>query len=180
VNSDLQKQAGFTLIEMLIVIVILGIMAMIIVPQVTESSNDATLRTLQTNLNTLRKAVELYYTQHDNTYPGFNDDDGEAAESDEDAAKGFERQLARYTDVTGDEKKDKDSTHKFGPYIRGGLLPTNPYNGKNSVTCDINETDITKQMADGTTGWKFYPITGILIANDLKSALIISAAMVQR
>jgi len=165
VNSDLQKQAGFTLIEMLIVIVILGIMAMIIVPQITESSNDATLRSLQTNLNTLRRAVELYYNQHDNTYPGYNNTNGSLANSGL-SKKAFVQQLARYTAIDGAVSDSKDATHKFGPYIKGGALPTNPYNEQNSVVCDIDEADITVKVSDGTTGWKFYTLTGNLIAND--------------
>ena len=147
-------------------IVVLGIIAMIIVPQIIVSSEDATLRTVQTNLNTLRKAVKLYYAQHDNTYPGFNDDGGDTAEDAADAEKGFKMQLTRYTDVTGEDDTHKNSSYKFGPYIKGGELPTNPYNNKNDVKCDITTTDITVKASDGTTGWKFYTKTGILMAND--------------
>ena len=166
VNNNFQKQAGFTLIEMLIVIVVLGIIAMIIVPQISVSSKEATLRTVQTNLNTLRRAVEFYYAQHDNTYPGFNDDGGDTAEDAADAEKGFKMQLTRYTDVTGEDDTHKNSSYKFGPYIKGGELPTNPYNGKNNVKCDITTVDNTVKASGGNTGWKFYVRTGVLIAND--------------
>ena len=164
-NSNFQKQAGFTLIEMLIVIVILGIMAMIIVPQISVSTNDAKLNTVKTNLNTLRGAVELYHTQHDDTYPGFHNTSGAPANSGTSKAA-FVAQLVKYTAIDGAVSDTKDSTNKFGPYIKGGVLPTNPYNQKNSVVCDIDETNITVRASSGTTGWKFYNITGVLIAND--------------
>jgi len=151
---------------MLIVIVVLGIMAMIIVPQVTISSNDATLRTFETNLNNLRKVVELYYNQHDNNYPGFHDENGAPATTAIVCKKAFEEQLLKYTAIDGAVSDTKDTTHKFGPYIRGGVLPTNPYNGKSKSTCDPDEADITVRVSDKTAGWKFYPKTGVLIADD--------------
>jgi len=165
VNSNFQKQAGFTLIEMLIVIVVLGILAMIIVPQISVSSEDATLRTFQTNLNTLREAIEIYNKQHDDIYPGFHNISGAPANSGQ-SKEAFVAQLVKYTAIDGTVSETKDATHKFGPYIKGGVLPTNPYNQKNSVVCDIDETDITVRVSSGTTGWKFYPRTSVLIAND--------------
>ena len=165
VNNNFQKQAGFTLIEMLIVIVVLGIIAMIIVPQISVSSEDATLRAFQTNLNTLGKAAEIYHKQHDDTYPGFHNTSGVPANSGT-SKTAFIAQLVKYTAIDGAVSDTKDTTHKFGPYIKGGVLPTNPYNQKNSVVCDIDETNITVRVSSGTTGWKFYNITGVLIAND--------------
>jgi competence protein ComGC len=165
VNNNFQKQAGFTLIEMLIVIAVLGILAMIIVPQISISSEDATLRTFQTNLNTLRKSVELYHKQHDDTYPGFHNTSGAPANSGQ-SKQAFVAQLVKYTAIDGTVSNTKDTTHKFGPYIRGEALPTNPYNQKNSVVCDIDETNILVRVSSGTTGWKFYNRTGVLITND--------------
>ena len=47
----LNEQSGFTLIEILIVVILLGILATIIIPQVSVSSDDAKLNTLRTNLS---------------------------------------------------------------------------------------------------------------------------------
>ena len=58
--KSLKNQAGFTLIEMLVVVIILGILAMIIVPQISVSTDDARLNSLQTNLNSIRSAIEVY------------------------------------------------------------------------------------------------------------------------
>ena len=63
-TQKLKDQSGFTLIEMLVVVIILGILAMIIVPQITVSTEDARLNTLQSNLTAVRSAIEVYAAQH--------------------------------------------------------------------------------------------------------------------
>ena len=165
-DKRIQQQKGFTLIEILIVIILIGILATIIIPQIKISSDDAKLNTLKTNLARMRRAIDIYHQQHNNTYPGVNKKNGNPANNENEAVEGFTKQLTRYTDVNGKERKKKDATYKFGPYITGGKLPLNPDNGKNDVKCDITTTDITVRSSDGSTGWKFYTQTGILMAND--------------
>jgi len=166
-NNNIQKQTGFTLIEILIVVILLGILATVIIPQVNVSSDDAKLNTLKTNLSHMRRVIELYYFQHGNNYPGakraLNGDD---VVNQSQSANSFFRQLTKYSEVTGNVSVTKTAAAKFGPYIKSDALPTNPYNSKNDVLCDITETDITVKASDGTTGWKFYIKTGILLAND--------------
>jgi len=161
-----KHESGFTLIEILIVVILLGILATIIIPQVSVSSDDAKLSATKTNLSHMRSAIELYYYQHNDTYPGQNDNTGSGTSNAVTAATAFEEQLAQYTDVDGDVETIKDSTYKYGPYVKGGTLPTNPYNDLNSVVCDGTETDITEKASSGTGAWKFYTQTGILMAND--------------
>ncbi len=156
-----QKGRGaFTLIEMLIVIIILGILAMVIIPQIGTTTDDAKLSTLRTNLNSMRNAVEIYYVQHNSTYPGA------VLGGATTASEAFVQQLTQYTDAAGNIAKVRDATFRFGPYLKGGALAMNPFNNKNDITVDTTEDDITVRESDGTTGWKFYAITGILIAND--------------
>ena len=165
--TNFKKQSGFTLIEMLIVIVVLGILAMIIVPQITVSTEDAKISTLQTNLSGMRSSVETYYAQHGSVYPGAIDEDSGAASTTVGQAQdAFLAQLTLYSSAAGITANTKDGTFKFGPYIKGGALPKNPFTGTSDVTCDL-ATNITTRTADtGTKAWKFYPNTGVLIAND--------------
>ncbi len=162
------NQAGFTLIEMLVVVVVLGILAMIIIPQVAVSTDDASLRTLETNLNTLRSAIELYYHQHTSNYPGaLNHTTGAAVAADAEAATAFIEQLTKYSAVNGVVANTKAGAAIYGPYIKGLDLPTNPYNNLNTLICDFDEADITVRSSAGTnSGWKFYPVTGVLIPGD--------------
>ena len=160
-------QHGFTLIEMLIVVIVLGILAMIIVPQISITTEDAKVSTLQTSLAGVRSAVELYYVQHDNTYPGERTVSGGTASSDAESIVAFVQQLTRYTNASGSIATVKDTTFKYGPYIKTGSLPTNPFNDSSGVYADISVDSITEsRTASGTQGWRAFPQTGVVFAND--------------
>ena len=51
---------AFTLIEILIVVVILGILAAIVIPQFTNAADDANESGVKSQLQTLRSQIELY------------------------------------------------------------------------------------------------------------------------
>ena len=160
-----RKQKGFTLVEILIVVIILAILAGVVVPQFSSSTEEAKLSVLQSDLITLRAAVELYYHQHNaanNVYPGdvTSNYAGHATN-----AEWFVDQLTLYTDINGEAVAAKDATHKYGPYIKR-RIPVNPFNDLNTVEIDDVETDLTAATDDGGHGWKFYTQTGQLFADD--------------
>jgi len=51
---------AFTLVEILIVVVILGILAAIVIPQFTNASEEASASSTSSQLQTLRSQIELY------------------------------------------------------------------------------------------------------------------------
>ena len=57
------RRNAFTLIEILIVVVILGILAAVVVPQFTNAADDANAAAVRTQLQTLRGQIELYRAQ---------------------------------------------------------------------------------------------------------------------
>jgi len=166
----MQDQRGFTLIEMIIVIIIMGILAAVIIPQIGSTTDDAKLSTVKTDLTAMRNAVEIYYAQHNSVYPGYNGNDGTAGPvAVGPAATAFVEQLTQYTDIDGDANTQKTAVFKYGPYIKAGQLPVNPYNDSNAVVCNVTAPgDITVRAWDtvGTAGWHFYVLTGVLVAND--------------
>ena len=60
---------GFTLVEILVVVVILGILATMVVPQFLEASIRAKSSSMLAQVQTVRKALEVYRTEHGNEYP---------------------------------------------------------------------------------------------------------------
>ncbi|NOX57509.1 MAG: prepilin-type N-terminal cleavage/methylation domain-containing protein [Planctomycetes bacterium] len=102
---------AFTLVEVLIVVIVLGILAAIVVPQFSTASGDANLSALTTNLQTIRAQVELYRLQHNDTYP---------------TLAAFVAQMTGRTTVAGAVGTD------FGPYLM--TIPANPFSGVNTVT----------------------------------------------
>ncbi len=59
-----RTRRAFTLIEILIVVVILGILAAIVIPQFTDASQDAMDASVRSTLQTIRSQIELYNIQN--------------------------------------------------------------------------------------------------------------------
>lgn len=112
-----QRSKGFTLVEILIVVIILGILAAIVIPQFTNASTDARRNSLTSQLQTLRSQIELYKLQHNDKLPTFA---GATADAQWE-------QLTQQTDVDGTTGGTKD----FGPYLQQN--PSNPLNTNNMV-----------------------------------------------
>ncbi|MBL1218013.1 MAG: prepilin-type N-terminal cleavage/methylation domain-containing protein [Planctomycetes bacterium] len=55
---------GFTLVEILIVVVILGILAAVVIPQFAGANDEANAAALQTQLKTIRGQIEVYRAKH--------------------------------------------------------------------------------------------------------------------
>ena len=62
-NIARSTHRAFTLIEILIVVVILGILAAIVIPQFTDATQAATDSSVRSQLQTIRSTIELYRAQ---------------------------------------------------------------------------------------------------------------------
>ena len=158
---------GFTLVELIIVIVILGILAALAIPQFVSSTKDAEEATLRADLAVMRNAINLYYHQHSSQYPGAKKVDGSLTDTvAADNPVAFIDQLNQYTDKTGKVNAALDrALYPFGAFLATGI-PTNPVNGLATVSVVTNATGFTVADTDGSTGWLFSKVTGEIVAND--------------
>ena len=60
---------GFTLIELIVVIAVLGVLATLIIPRVVGVQDRAKKAADDANEKIIRNALERYYLDHDETYP---------------------------------------------------------------------------------------------------------------
>ena len=110
---------GFTLVEILIVVVILGILAAIVIPQFTDASTQAKESSLSADLQTVRSQIQLYKIQHGDQDPT------DCAVGADDAAK-FVSALTTETDKDGNAWVDQaTSGTKYGRYMKS--IPLNSF-----------------------------------------------------
>jgi general secretion pathway protein G len=159
---------GFTLVELLIVVIILAILAAVVFPQFSSSTNDAKAAALQSNLTNLRSAIEFYYQEH-GEYPGANIATGATcgtgaavAAGAANSAEALIAQLTRFTDDDGLACTGKDATFRYGPYIKGDL-PANPEGTTNAVV--VVSAGVLGLTSAGTGGWRYDAVTGEFISD---------------
>ncbi|RLI95907.1 MAG: redox-sensing transcriptional repressor Rex [Candidatus Aenigmatarchaeota archaeon] len=128
-----KKNGGFTLVEILIVVVILGILAAIVIPQFTQASTEARESSLASNLQTIRSQIELYKIQHSDNWPDTTD-------------------LASFTADMCTQGADG-----FGPYLQ--QIPVNPFATGDvslSVGAGMGTTATTSHWRINTTDNTFH------------------------
>lgn len=139
-NNRIAK--GFTLVEILIVVVILGILAAIVVPQFTNASQDAIKGALSSQLQTINSQVELYRVQNAGTLP-----DADATTPMLVAA----------------------SHGGWGVLVENDYLKDEPNNGY-SRSSNVTGAWVASPATDGTAaGWAYDAATGEVWANGFDS-----------
>jgi len=134
-NTQGAAARGFTLIEVLIVVVILGILAAIVIPQFSNASDAARESTTRALLQTLRVQLELYKSQHEGVYPRLDQ---------------LWNNLTEHTDALG----NIDAAGRFGPYLR--KPPTNQYTHSTTV--------VAIGAGTANDGWEYNEVDGSIAA----------------
>ena len=135
----MKAKHGFTLVEILIVVVILGILAAMVIPVFGQASTDAKTSALASNLQKLRLQIELYKNHHNGHYPG----SGTAS---------FKDAMTGKTDLFG------AAGGQYGPYLE--RIPVNSFNNNDSVRLN------GAAAGANTDGWRFDTSTGDFRADD--------------
>ena len=159
-GSSAEKQRGaFTLIEVLIVVVILGIIATVVVPQFSNASFEARENTLKDDLRYIRIQMQVYKAQHEDRAPGYPN--GVTTSTPTEAA--FVDQMTRYSNEIGVTAAVGSNSYKFGPYLT--KVPENPINGKTAIKMIPNGTAMPAPDASESYGWIYKAETQEFICN---------------
>ena len=148
-----KRSSGFTLIEILIVVVIMAVLAATIIPQFSTSATDAKNSTLEFNLQTMRSQIELYKLHHNGLVPTL--------------ASATLAQLTSSTDANGNVGA-AGPTFPYGPYILG-QIPNEPFSGVNTVTATAT---FPPTAATAAGGWFYDTTTGQIAANNANFLLL--------
>ena len=135
-NARRTIKKGFTLIEILIVVIILGILAAIVIPQFTSASTEARQGNLKSQLQTLRSQVALYKLQHRDIAPS-------------QTSTTFWDQLTKFSDDAGNVNATKTTVFKYGPYYEAAVV--------NPLT---NSSVVGTAAGDAGAGWAYDAATG--------------------
>lgn len=65
----MRREKGFTLVELLVVVLILGALAAIAIPRISQSAETAKINACKTNVDLINSQIELYFAQ-EGEWPG--------------------------------------------------------------------------------------------------------------
>jgi general secretion pathway protein G len=149
-------RVGFTLVEILIVVVILGIMATIVIPQFSNASYQARENTLKDDLRYLRIQLQVFKAQHRDVAPGYPGGVTSATPTEQ----AFIDQMTAFSNDSCGTNTTGTTAYKFGPYL--SKVPQNPVNGLSSIKIVAGGSI---PAADASTGWIYQPTTQQFLAN---------------
>lgn len=151
----MKAKSGFTLVEILIVVVILGILAAIVIPQFTNASQEAKESALVSDLQSVRSQIELYKIQHNgDALPGA----GSAT---------FNQCMEGYTDKDG-AVVAQGTAGALGKYME--KIPVNPFSTIDTVANPALLVRVGGAAAGANTHhWRFDSTTGQFQADDALS-----------
>ncbi|MGA2496117.1 MAG: type II secretion system protein [Tepidisphaeraceae bacterium] len=131
------KRLGFTLVEILIVVVILGILAAIVMPQFSNATTDTKKAALSDQLHNLRIQVQLYTLQHGDQSPNITGSSWD--------------DLVAATTYQGNPR---------GPYLPS--IPKNPLNSFSNVTVLESDPQWGDPVAGTDVGFVYNPRSGVV------------------
>src|ERR1043165_3881360 len=122
---------GFTLIEILIVVVILGVLGAVVLPRFSDASITSRENTLKDDLRFTRTQIIVFKAQHADTAPGYPGGNTSASPT----AQDFLVQMTSPTDEFCNIIKTP-TQKRFGPYLK--KMPANPLNGLSTILIVAN------------------------------------------
>ncbi|MHC5156161.1 MAG: type IV pilin protein [Planctomycetota bacterium] len=153
------KKNGFTLVELMIVVTILGILAAIVIPEFQGHASQSRESAVKSSLHTVRCQIELYKMQHDGLNPGYFNNTFTASPTM------LTNQFVGTSALSGTAVSAKSPTdpYLYGPYLM--KVPTNPFNNLSTFKIVPDATSDFSTAVDDSTGWLFQKATGTFKIN---------------
>ena len=147
---------AFSLVELVIVLVIVGVIAAIAVPRLTRGATNAARTAVRSDLASLRNAIELYRAEHEGSFPTLNS---------------FTAQMVHFSNVGGTSfatSADVGNGIVYGPYLAAiPPLPVGVRKGAMGVA-GANAADV---------GWIYNETTGVIRPNTTLTEVDSSAVL---
>jgi len=145
----MKTKPGFTLVEILIVVMILGILAGIVLPQLSTADTAARASMLADNLRSMRMQIARFKWQHNGIAPGYPVSGPLVGD-----AEFFAQQMTLSTKVSRQTAAPGAAGYPYGPYM--SIIPKNPINNKDSVKI-LAPGDAIPAAAGDNFGWLYKP-----------------------
>jgi general secretion pathway protein G len=146
------NRKAFTLVEILIVVVILGILAAVVIPTFASCTTAAKDSALAQELTMLKRMVLVYKAQHLETPPGYPN--GDTSQAPTEAA--FLDQVTTASNSSGATAAVGTAGFKYGPYME--KVPANPFNELRTMQI-LGDAEDFPAEADNNNGWIYKPST---------------------
>ncbi len=141
ISATASVRRAFSLVELMIVVAILGILAAIVVPQVSNHVQKAKESAAKEDLRVLRETIERYAAEHKDVAPGYPNNN----HSFPPTTKIFSQQL-------------------IPKYLQ--KMPTNPFNGKDTPLIIADATPFPAEATQTNLGgWLYKPATKTIKLN---------------
>jgi general secretion pathway protein G len=130
---------GFTFVEMLIVVTIIGILAWIVIPNYTSATDLTGITSTKMNLRNIRGQIEIYRGEHNGNLP---------------TLANITSQMTLASKLDGSTAAIGTAGYPLGPYADS--IPDNFYTSTNDISAG----------AVGSSAWYYDQATGAFHAND--------------
>ncbi len=148
----MNKARAFTLIEILVVVVLLGILAAVVIPTAANSTTSAKGSALAVDLQLLRRVILVYKSQHLEVGPGYPGGDTAQAPTEQ----AFIDQAIMASNTNGQTAAVGTPGFDRGPYLM--KIPVNPFNEKNNVEM-LADGQAFPANAEDSHGWIYKAAT---------------------
>ena len=155
----MRKNTAFTLVELMLVVAILGILAAIVLPQLSANTLQAKESAAKDTLSTWRGQIEMYKMQHNGKYPGYKG--VMQASPDVDLVNQFIG--TSRVDGFAVSAAVPAAPYNYGPYLK--KIPENPFNNKSSISYVPLATAFSAAANGTSSGWLYKKETGEIRLN---------------